>query len=261
MAVTGYLKDISLTNLIQVNAQSGFSGRLSLSHEGEDASIYFSEGDIVHAFVGENKGKEAFYQVLAWQEGYFELESGFTAPERSIQTSWSDLLLSGLQYIDESNDTDEVVREGEPLPDMSELFGYEKTPETGAKNTEDDVTQKMQSILTELSKEATGLFAAAVVGMDGLPVADFSRQSVNVDDFSAQLTLLIKLVDTTTKKVDAGSVEDYLLTTDKAYLLVRFLENSDYYLGIGAARQSSSLGKLRLYSRIYAERLAKALPR
>ena len=123
------------------------------------------------------------------------------------------------------------------------------------------MAQKMQEVLADLSKEATGLFASAVVGMDGLPVAEFAKKSVDIESFSAQMTLLIKLVDTTTKKVKAGKVEDYLLTTDKAYLLIRFLGNSEYYLGIGAVREASNLGKLRLYSRIYAERLSAVLPR
>lgn len=261
MAVKGNLKDISLTNLIQVNAQSGFSGRISLTSANEKAALYFAEGDIIHVFAGEEKGEEAFNRILGWDEADFELETGLVAPDKTIQTSWSDLLLRGMQYLDEKNLTNSTS-EGEIPSGMGELFGFEKSSlEEGATHSEDNVTKKMQDILTDLGEEATGLFAAAVVGMDGLPLADYSRQEVDTDSFSAQLTLLIKLVDTTTKKIDAGKVEDYLLTTDNAYLLVRFLDDSDYYLGIGAARKSSSLGKLRLFSRIYAERLSKALPR
>lgn len=266
MAVTGNLQDISLTNLIQMNAQSDFSGRLFLQSVDGEAGLYFANGEIVHAVLGKLTGREAFNQILGWEEGDFNLETDFAAPERTIKANWSDLLLGALKYQDENStgELKEMVQESPP--DLGALFGLEKeninhSPGEGATTSEDNMAKKMQEILTDLGEEAPGLFAAAVIGMDGLPLADFSRQSVDTDSFSAQMTLLIKLVDTTTKKVEAGKVEDYLLTTDKAYLLVRFLDDGNFYLGIGAVRKTSSLGKLRLYSRIYAERLNAALPR
>ena len=266
MAVKGNLKDISLTNLVQMEAQSGLTGRLSVQHAGEEAFIFFADGEIVHAELGSLSGKDAFYQVLGWEDGEFELESDLASPAQTIKQHWSDLLLGGLHKLDESNalktggdKKDEVFPE-----DLGKLFGLERTtnsPETGDIIMEDNMAQKMKEVLADLSGEATGLFASVVVGMDGLSVAEFAKKSVDVESFSAQMTLLIKLVDTTTKKVNAGEVEDYLLTTDKAYLLIRFLENNDYYLGIGATREGSNLGKLRLYSRIYAKRLSAVLPR
>ena len=266
MAVKGNLKDISLTNLVQMEAQSGLTGRLSVQHAGDQALIFFAEGEIVHATLGVVSGKDAFYQVLAWEEGDFELESDIATPEQTINQHWSDLLLGGLHQLDENNalGTDAKKKDDVFPEDLGKLFGLERTnnsPGEGDIIMEDNMAQKMQEVLADLSGEATGLFASAVVGMDGLPVAEFAKKSVDIESFSAQMTLLIKLVDTTTKKVKAGKVEDYLLTTDKAYLLIRFLGNSEYYLGIGAVREASNLGKLRLYSRIYAERLSAVLPR
>lgn len=266
MAVKGNLKDISLTNLVQMQAQSGMTGRLSVQHAEDQALIFFAEGELIHAELGVVSGKDAFYQALAWEEGEFELESDLVSPSQTITEGWSDLLLGGLHQLDESNALEtESKKKDEIFPeDLGKLFGLEKTnnsPETGDIITEDDMAQKMQEVLGDLAAEATGLFAAAVVGMDGLPIAEYSKKSVNTEAFSAQMTLLIKLVDTTTKKVNAGKVEDYLLTTDKAYLLIRFLGDSEYYLGIGAAKNASNLGKLRLYSRIYSERLSAVLPR
>lgn len=266
MAVTGNLKDISLTNLVQMNAQSGLTGRLSVQHAGDQSHIYFAEGEIVHAELGAISGKDAFYQMLGWEEGIFDLETDFAAPKQTITMRWSDLLLGGMQQIDESGSpvADEKQKDDVFPKDLGKLFGLERTNNSlgeGDIIMEDNMAQKMQEVLADLSGEATGLFASAVVGMDGLPVAEFAKKSVDIESFSAQMTLLIKLVDTTTKKVKAGKVEDYLLTTDKAYLLIRFLGDSDYYLGIGAVREASNLGKLRLYSRIYAERLSAVLPR
>ena len=123
------------------------------------------------------------------------------------------------------------------------------------------MARNMQEILMELAEEIPGLMATAVVGMDGLTVAKVTRAPVNVEQTGAQMTMLIKLVETSTQKLGAGTVQDYLLTTDKAYLLLRFLDNSQYFLGMSADRRKANLGKMRLYSRVYAKKLAAAMPR
>ena len=266
MAVKGHLKDISLTNLVQMEAQSGLTGRLSVQHAEERAFIFFADGEIVHAELGSISGKEAFYQALAWEDGEFELEPKPATVIQTITQHWSDLLLGGLHQLDESNAPEtEAKKKNKVFPeDLGKLFGLKKannSPGEGDIIMEDNMAQKMQEVLADLSGEATGIFASAVVGMDGLPIAEFAKKSIDIESFSAQMTLLVKLVDTTTKKVEAGKVEDHLLTTDKGYLLIRFLGDSDYYLGIGAVRSASNLGKLRLYSRVYAERLNAILPR
>ena len=73
--------------------------------------------------------------------------------------------------------------------------------------------------------------------------------------------LLFKLVNTSVDKLGAGNIQDFLLTTDKAYLLIRYLSDRNYFLGIAADRRKANLGNMRLYSRIFSERLSKAMPR
>lgn len=121
--------------------------------------------------------------------------------------------------------------------------------------------ENMRDILTELGEQVPGFIAASVVGMDGLGIVQHTAANVNVEAINAQLTLLVKLVDTSVNKLAAGELEDYLLTTERAYLLLRFLEEGEYYLGIAALRDRSNLGSLRLNSRIYTRRVNQAMPR
>ena len=121
--------------------------------------------------------------------------------------------------------------------------------------------ENMNEILQELREQVPGFISAAVVGMDGLGIAQHAAAPVDVESINAQMTLLIKLVDTTVDKIDAGVVEDYLLTTEHAYLMIRFLEGNDYYLGVAADKNTVNLGNLRLNSRVYSKRLDKAMPR
>ena len=264
MAVKGNLSEISLTDLIQLNCQSGMTGRLTVSSRGRTAQVFFEGGFIVHATSGQESGEEVFYEILGWDSGVFTLESGIRAPTQTINARCSDLLLGGLHHLDEKSSAEQTAPRQQPLPeDVGALFGFEKSnlSETEEPSTEDIMARNMQEILAELADEVPGLLATAVVGMDGLTIAEVTRGPINVEQTGAQMTLLIKLVETSTQKLGAGTVQDYLLTTDKAYLLLRFLGNSQYFLGMSANRSKTNLGKMRLYSRVYAEKLAAAMPR
>lgn len=121
---------------------------------------------------------------------------------------------------------------------------------------------KFDEILKEMSGEITGFAACALVGMDGINLASYARaKGMDPDLISAQMTMLLKLVDTSIEKIKAGQIEDDLVTTANAYILMRFLPGKSYYLGIAADRKTGNLGNVRLISRTYADRLAKALPR
>ncbi len=123
------------------------------------------------------------------------------------------------------------------------------------------MAQNMREILVELGQEVPGFMAASVVGMDGLGVANHAAGSLDTEIINAQMTLLFKLVNTSVDKIGGGDINDFLLTTDKAFLLIRYLSDRNYFLGIAADRRKANLGNMRLYNRIFADRLSKAMPR
>jgi len=81
-----------------------------------------------------------------------------------------------------------------------------------------------------------------------------------VELIAAQMTMLLKLVDTSAAKVNIGEIEDNLTTTDFAYVLMRFIPGRKYFLGVTVDRRAGNLGNLRLISRMYANRLGQLLP-
>lgn len=246
MAVQGRLSEMGLPTLVQLTCQEGNQARLSIQQDDAQAILYFAEGNIVHAILhpgeglAEISGKEVIYRIVAWEEGTFSLETGVAPPVQTIHTPWSALLMDGLQRRDEERwDTVEI--------DLIE--------------EEYEMAENLKDVLTELGEQVTGFVATAVVGMDGLGIANYSANPMDVEAINAQMTLLIKLVDTTTEKLDAGKVDHGLLTTEQAYLLWRHLADEDYYLGIAANRSEANLGNMLLISRIYADRVGKAMPR
>ncbi len=117
----------------------------------------------------------------------------------------------------------------------------------------------LDELLKEMGSEITGYMASAVVGMDGINVAQHAKAKVDPDLISAQMTMLLKLVDTSVTKLGAGTVEDNLTTSAVSYVMMRFLPGKQYYLGVAADRKSGNLGNMRLVTKMYAERLAKAM--
>lgn len=71
--LAGNLSTFPLTDIIQLFIISQKIGELRLLNEGsrEGASLYFSEGTLVHATCNEMEGKRAFEAILKWKTGSF----------------------------------------------------------------------------------------------------------------------------------------------------------------------------------------------
>ncbi len=238
MGMQGNLKDMAVADLIQHNCQDNKTAKMLIQNAGVEAALFFKEGQVVHAALNGHEGEEVVFQILAWNEGTFMLETGMEAPVKTITRSWSSLLLEGARRLDEGQ------LEQTKVTEVSQM------------------AQKLNDILKEFSGEVSGYLASAVVGMDGISVADHTKSAKsNPETISAQLALLFKLVDTSTVKMNAGAVEDNLLTTDSAHVLMRFLPGKDYFLGVAIDRKAGNLGNLRLMSKLYTDRIAKAMPK
>lgn len=101
MALRGSLKEMSLTSLISVNCNELSCSRLRVQANGREAVLFFEDGNLVHATSGSQEGEQVVYELLSWDEGEFELESGAPATKHTIHTPWSSLLLDAMARLDE----------------------------------------------------------------------------------------------------------------------------------------------------------------
>lgn len=243
MGMKGSLRDMSAADLIQHNCQDRKTAELCIQNSLGVAFIYFKDGNIVHASMGEKNGEEVVYQLLGWNDGTFTVEVDVEPPARTISRSWSSLLLEGSQRLDETR--------SESIGSQSEI------------NLEVAKMAKLDDVLKEMSGEVTGYVASAIVGIDGINVASYSKvKGVDPDAISSQMTMLLKLVDGSLEKLACGTLDDNLTTTDAAYLLMRFLPgNKQFYLGMAADRKTGNLGNMRLICKMFTERISKLMPR
>ena len=244
----GDLRDMAIADLIQHNCQDRKTAQVTIHHSGRQAALFFQDGNVVHASLDDKAGEEVVYEILQWEDGTFDMENNVDPPAKTIHKNWSSLLLEGARRLDENAST---------TPQTVSADRMEVNP----------MATNFEVILKEMGGEVTGYIASVLAGMDGINLASHARSTkVDTEALSAQMTMLFKLVDTSTAKLaevqeQTIELEDNLLTTEGAYVLMRYLPGKQYYVGVIADRKTGNLGNLRLMSKLYCDRLAKAMPK
>lgn len=93
------LRETTLAELIQIVEVSGRSGRLQIQvlETSEQASIYFSKGQIMHATTNVNQGINAIWELFSWTSGQLLFHDGVTTPPRTIKEDNITLIQKGLK--------------------------------------------------------------------------------------------------------------------------------------------------------------------
>jgi hypothetical protein len=109
----GGVAGLGLSDLIQLNASSHFSGRVRVRYGERTGDIFFRDGEVVHAEQGGRIGEDAFCDVLEWPRGTFDVEPNVVTARRTIQKSCEHLLLDTHRILDERRS---ARRSPEPAP-------------------------------------------------------------------------------------------------------------------------------------------------
>lgn len=98
----GKVYGLSLADIIQMSCLGRLTTALVVHRDGEEGTIYFNEGEVVHAECGEKQGVEAFFKILSWDEGEFVSNIGVTPPVQTIHHNWEHLLVEAMRRNDEN---------------------------------------------------------------------------------------------------------------------------------------------------------------
>jgi DNA-binding response OmpR family regulator len=97
----GKVIGLQLTDIIQMNCLGRLTTALIITKDGERGVIFLNEGEIIHAECGEQKGTDAFYKILSWQEGEFVSNTDLAPSAQTISQSWEHLLIEAMRRNDE----------------------------------------------------------------------------------------------------------------------------------------------------------------
>ena len=120
---------------------------------------------------------------------------------------------------------------------------------------------KLDQLIQQFRSELGADFVSTdVVGMDGMSIAGGSIDpNFDSTEASARFAVVMKLAAKASDKIGMGAVDDNLVTTDKAYIIARFLGNGSYYWGVAVTR-NATLGTVRMMMKEYADQIWDAIP-
>jgi CheY-like chemotaxis protein len=99
--VSGSLRDMGLSDVIQILCAGGKSTRLTLNQDGNEGVIYIQAGEIVDAQLAEHHAETAFYKLMGWKTGKFQAQAWTDFPPRTIDAPMMSLLMEGARLNDE----------------------------------------------------------------------------------------------------------------------------------------------------------------
>jgi hypothetical protein len=97
--VQGRLEDLPPNNLLQSASNSKMTGRLTVSENQENISLFFEDGGLVHGTCRQGDGEIAVLELLTWTRGFYAFVVGETPPEKTIQRRIDAVVIECLQLV------------------------------------------------------------------------------------------------------------------------------------------------------------------
>ncbi len=119
--IWGSLKNMNLTDIIQMMHMNNKTVTVHLSKGEKKGSVFIKNGKVVHVHYGSLIGEDAFFHMLAWNEGTFSIEMGAPTDLQSISKPMHHILLEGFKKIDDRK------RKGNLMGSVSMENGEEST--------------------------------------------------------------------------------------------------------------------------------------
>ncbi len=103
LQLSGNVTQFPLPEVVQFLGNMKKNGTLHISRNGEEdgISLYFQDGNLVHAASRDSAGIGIFYAVLKSETGYFKFSAGESAPDTTIDQPIAFLLLESQRRADE----------------------------------------------------------------------------------------------------------------------------------------------------------------
>ncbi|HOV85390.1 MAG TPA: DUF4388 domain-containing protein [Syntrophobacteraceae bacterium] len=174
----GLLRGIQLVDLIQLICSSGVDCRVEVEAGSKKGTLLIRSAQVCQALTEDLTGEEAFYRILSWRDGRFQMSAGPQEVEKVVRKPWEHLLVEAMRLRDESPPGD--ASEGPQTPESL-------VQRVGKMKVNDKVRLAMmgdKECRSLLMRDPNRLVQAAIIGnpriTDG-EIAAFAN-SRNVDD-------------------------------------------------------------------------------
>lgn len=97
----GVILAANLHDLVQMQCLTAHTRMVRIVSGEEEGRLYFANGQVVHAEVGELSGQTAFFELMTWSNGAFHIDEGVRPMRETINRSWESLLMEAAHELDE----------------------------------------------------------------------------------------------------------------------------------------------------------------
>ncbi len=99
----GVVKELSITDMLNILNVEKANAVINISSTAGTGKIYLQDGEVVHAQFGEIEGLDALKTIFSLEGGTFSVDKGVKPPKKTIDISFSNLMLEIFAQIDEES--------------------------------------------------------------------------------------------------------------------------------------------------------------
>jgi hypothetical protein len=177
----GNLKDFTLPDIIQLVGFGRKTGVLQVEYPGDEAALYFENGDVIHAEAAGTRGEEAVFSLFRVSHGEFRFRTGVPSPDRTIAMGPTNLVMEAARLLDEAcRDAAEAGEDGLHGADLAgvDWTAFEDTAPLDPRAVKRQIRELLQ---TRFGQEARRLLQA--VDQCGETSEDFLRLADRVQRY------------------------------------------------------------------------------
>jgi CheY-like chemotaxis protein/predicted regulator of Ras-like GTPase activity (Roadblock/LC7/MglB family) len=244
------LTDIELTDVLQFLIFANKQVRVEVCNpQGEKGEFGLDGDEILWIRSGSKEGEEAFYDIMSWDSGTFEV-------------------------LPLNNDAESFTTEKLPIP-LSYLLFEEarRRDEAAASQSEEEEAGEEEQVLhvlgnagIDLTKELTawqtgvaGFVAAFLCHMDGTYIAGISNLAgKDLSEPAAYCAKAVKAIVETLNATKTGHYREVLITTDTHYVIWKKLTD-EIFLFLTVTIDQGNVGMARLQMDQLGKRVIEAL--
>lgn len=112
MELWGNLKDFSLPDVIQLVGFGRKTGVLSVESPQASSRLFFHDGNIIHAELGNTEGEEAVYRLFRLLDGEFRFRAEVRPQRQTIFMDPTNLVMEAARLLDEATRGEEASADG-----------------------------------------------------------------------------------------------------------------------------------------------------
>jgi CheY-like chemotaxis protein/predicted regulator of Ras-like GTPase activity (Roadblock/LC7/MglB family) len=237
------LQEMELADVLQFLSFANKTARVQVFNAfGEGGEIGLDGDDILWIRTAANEGEEAFYEIMSWEGGRFEvlpLEE-VRKPEGQLPIALSFLLLEDARRRDEAAVSGK--KEVEVIQAQAEVVRID-----------------IAKALAEWRADVAGFVESALINMDGTYVAGISN--LPGEDLSMPVAYCAKTVKAIVENLNAtqrGNWKEVLITTDTHHIILQKLTDNVFF-ALTLTKDQGNLGMGRLQLEQLCRRLINEL--